>query len=135
MSVQVRIDKWLWAVRLYKTRAAANDACSSGRVRINGTPAKPAQRVKIDDVVVSRRAGFSSTYRVVKVIEKRVGAPVAVECYIDETPEEDKPKPRSKDHLRIDAAWAERSSGAGRPTKRDRRQMDKFLNSEKKRRR
>ncbi|HAY67875.1 RNA-binding S4 domain-containing protein [Acidimicrobiales bacterium] len=134
MSEQVRVDKWLWAVRLYKTRASANDACSSGRVRINGTPAKPAQRIKVGDVLVSRRSGFSRTYRVVKVIEKRVGAPVAVECYIDETPEEDKPKPRSMDQ-RIDAAWAERSSGAGRPTKRDRRQMEKFLNSDKKRRR
>ncbi|MBT5756839.1 RNA-binding S4 domain-containing protein [Acidimicrobiales bacterium] len=133
MSEQVRVDKWLWAVRLYKTRASANDACSSGRVRINGTPAKPAQRIKVGDVLVSRRSGFSRTYRVVKVIEKRVGAPVAVECYIDETPEEDKPKPRSMDQ-RIDAAWAERSSGAGRPTKRDRRQMEKFLNSDKKRR-
>ena len=133
MSEQVRVDKWLWAVRLYKTRASANDACSSGRVRINGTPAKPAQRIKVGDVLVSRRSGFSRTYRVVKVIEKRVGAPVAVECYIDETPEEDKPKPRSMDQ-RIDAAWAERSSGAGRPTKRNRRQMEKFLNSDKKRR-
>ena len=133
MADQVRIDKWLWAVRLYKTRAAANEACSSGRVRINGSPAKPAQRVKIGDTVVSRRRGFSSTYQVVRVIAKRVGAPVAVECYIDETPEEDKPKPRSIDE-RIDAAWAERSVGSGRPTKRDRRQMEKFLNAGKNRR-
>ena len=134
MAERVRIDKWLWAVRLYKTRAAANDACSSGRVRINGVPAKPAHRVKVGDTVVSRRKGFSSTYQVVRVIEKRVGAPVAVECYVDETPEEAKPKPRSIDE-RIDAAWAERSAGTGRPTKRDRRQMEKFLQSDKRRRR
>ena len=132
MAEKVRIDKWLWAVRLYKTRAAANEACSKGRVRLNGSPAKPAQRVHVDDVVVTRKRSFSSTYRVVKVIEKRVGAAVAVECYIDETPEDAKPKPRSMDE-RIDAAWAERSSGAGRPTKRDRRQMEKFLNSDKRR--
>lgn len=134
MAEQVRIDKWLWAVRLYKTRASANEACSSGRVRINGSPAKPAQRVKIGDTIVSRRKGFSSTYQVVKIIEKRVGAPVAVECYIDETPEADKPKPRST-HERIDAAWAERATGTGRPTKRDRRQMEKFTDIGKKRRR
>ena len=134
MSEQVRIDKWLWAVRLYKTRSSANEACSSGRVRINGSPAKPAHRVKVGDTIVSRRKGFSSTYHVVRVIEKRVGAPVAVECYVDETPEDAKPKPRSIDE-RIDAAWAERSSGSGRPTKRDRRQMEKFLNSDKKPRR
>lgn len=133
MSDQVRIDKWLWAVRLYKTRASANDACSSGRIRINGSPAKPAHRVNVGDTVVSRRKGFSSTYEVVRVIEKRVGAPVAVECYIDQTPEDAKPKPRSMDE-RIDAAWAERSSGSGRPTKRDRRQMEKFLQSDKRRR-
>ena len=134
MAEQVRIDKWLWAVRLYKTRATANEACSSGRVRINGSPAKPAQRVKAGDIIVSRRKGFSRTYQVVKVIEKRVGAPVAVECYVDETPEEAKPKPRSMDK-RIDAAWAERPTGTGRPTKRDRRQMEKFMDLGKKRRR
>lgn len=133
MAEQVRLDKWLWAVRLYKTRAAANDACSSGRVRINGVPAKPAHRVRVNDVVVTRKKGFSSTYQVDKVIEKRVGAPVAVECYTDQTPDDAKPKPRSMNN-RIDAAWAERSSGAGRPTKRDRRQMEKFLNSGKRRR-
>jgi len=134
MAEQVRIDKWLWAVRLYKTRSAANDACSSGRVRINDGPAKPAHRVRVGDVVVTRKRGFSSTYRVTAIIEKRVGAAVAVECYVDETPEDAKPKPRSIDE-RIDAAWAERNAGAGRPTKRDRRQMEKFLNSGKPRRR
>jgi len=134
VAEQVRVDKWLWAVRIYKTRAAANDACSSGRIRINGTPAKPAQRVRVGDVVVSRKRGFSSTFVVDRVIEKRVGAPVAVECYTDQTPDEDKPKPRSINE-RIDAAWAERSAGSGRPTKRDRRQMEKFLNADKRRRR
>ena len=133
MADQVRVDKWLWSVRLYKTRAAANDACSSGRVRINGSPAKPAHRVRVGDQVVTRSRGFSSTYQVTKIIEKRVGAAIAVECYVDETPEDAKPKPRSMND-RIDAAWAERSSGAGRPTKRDRRQMEKFLNSGKRRR-
>lgn len=134
MAAGVRIDKWLWAVRLYKTRAAANEACTKGRVRINGSPAKPAQRVAVDDVVVTRKAGFSSTYRINKVIEKRVGAAVAVECYTDETPEDAKPKPKSMDE-RIDAAWAERTRGAGRPTKRDRRQMEKFLNAGKRKKR
>lgn len=133
MSDRVRVDKWLWAVRLYKTRAAANEACSKGRVRINDSPAKPAQRVNVGDVVITRKRGFSSTYRVDRLIEKRVGAAVAGECYTDQTPEEDRPKPRSMDE-RIDAAWAERSSGAGRPTKRDRRQMEKFLRSDKRRR-
>jgi len=133
MAGQVRVDKWLWAVRIYKTRSAANEACSSGRIRINGSPAKPAHRVQVGDVLVSRKRGFSSTFKIDKVIEKRVGAAAAEECFTDETPEEAKPKPRSMNE-RIDAAWAERSAGAGRPTKRDRRQMEKFLNSDKRRR-
>jgi len=134
MAEGVRIDKWLWAVRLYKTRAAANEACSKGRVRLNDSAAKPAQRVRVGDTVVTRKKSFSSTYEVTRVIEKRVGAAVAVECYIDQTPEDAKPKPRSMDD-RIDAAWAERSVGSGRPTKRDRRQMEKFLQSDKRRKR
>lgn len=133
MADQVRVDKWLWSVRLYKTRAAANEACSSGRIRINGNPAKPASRIGVGDVVVARRRGHSITYRVRKVIEKRVGAAVAAECFTDETPESERPKARSIDE-RIDAAWAERSVGSGRPTKRDRRQMEKFLRRDDRRR-
>ncbi len=134
MAEHVRIDKWLWAVRIYKTRAAANEACSSGRVRINASPAKPASRVNLGDVITTRKRGFTNTYRVDRLISKRVGAAIAVECYTDETPEEDRPKPRSLDD-RVDAAWAERTTGTGRPTKRDRRQMEKFLGAEKKQRR
>jgi len=126
VSDQVRIDKWLWSVRLYKTRSAANEACSSGRIRVNGTPAKPASRIGVGDVIAARRRGHTSTYRVQKVIEKRVGAAAAAECFADETPESERPKPRTMDE-RIDAAWAERTRGTGRPTKRDRRQMEKFL--------
>lgn len=133
MAEQVRVDKWLWAVRLYKTRAAANEACSMGRVRVNGSPAKPALRVRVGDTVTSRSRGFTRTFRVDKVIEKRVGAVIAEECVTDLTPDEDRPKPRSMDQ-RIDAAWAERSVGSGRPTKRDRRQMEKFLNADRRRR-
>jgi len=133
MATQVRIDKWLWAVRVYKTRSAANEACSMGRIRVNGTSAKPAHRVHVGDTVTSRRRGFTRTFRVERVIEKRVGAAVAEECVTDLTPPEDRPKQRSMDQ-RIDAAWAERSSGSGRPTKRDRRQMEKFLNSDRWRR-
>ncbi len=130
MADHVRIDKWLWAVRLYKTRAAANEACSTGRVRLNGSSAKPASKVAVGDVIVTRRRGLSSTYQVDKVIEKRVGAAAAADCFTDQTPEEDRPKSRSLDE-RIDAAWAERTTGTGRPTKRDRRQIEKFLRADK----
>lgn len=132
---QVRIDKWLWAVRLFKTRASANDACSSGRVRIDGSPAKPSQRVKVGNEITVRTRGITRTYRCDKVIEKRVGAPVAAECYEDLTPPEALPKPKVGSSDRIDAAWAERERGSGRPTKRDRRQMEALLGMKKKRRR
>ena len=126
MSDQTRVDKWLWAVRIFKTRSAARESCASGRVRIGGSPAKPANRVKVGDEVTVRRRGFTSTYRVEKVIDKRVGAPIAAECVTDLTPPEERPQPRTRTE-RIDAAWAERDRGSGRPTKRDRRRIDKFL--------
>ena len=130
MSTGVRIDKWLWSVRLFKTRSAANDACSSGRVRIGGSPAKPAHRVTVGDEVAVRTRGLTRTYRVDRVIEKRVGAAIAAECYEDLTPPDVVP-PAPNRQARIDAAWAERARGAGRPTKRDRREMDKFLGRRK----
>lgn len=130
MTEQVRIDKWLWAVRIFKTRSAANDACSSGRVRVGGGPAKPAQRITVDDEVAVRTRGVTRTYRVSKVIDKRVGAAIAAECYEDLSPPEARPPARSR-RQRIDAAWAERTRGSGRPTKRDRRQIDKFLGRRK----
>ncbi len=126
MADQVRVDKWLWAVRIFKTRTSAGEACSSGRVRVAGEPAKSARRVSIGDEVSVRRKGLTSTWRVERIVEKRVGADIAVECYTDLTPEDQRPQPRSRQE-RIDAAWAERVRGSGRPTKRDRRQIDKFL--------
>ena len=130
MGEQVRIDKWLWAVRLFKTRSAANDACSSGRVRVAGAPAKPAHRVKVGDEIAVRTRGVTRTYRVIEVIEKRVGAAIAVECFEDLTPPDERPGPTDR-RTRIDAAWAERGRGAGRPTKRERREMEKFLGRRK----
>lgn len=136
----VRIDKWLWAVRLFKTRSAANDACSSGRVKIDGSTAKPAQRVKVDNIVTVRTRGVTRTYQVNRVIDKRVGAAIAIDCYQDQTPPETLAKVSNRNKGgrsggfgpdRGDAAWAERERGAGRPTKRDRRQMDKFLGQNK----
>ncbi len=83
---QTRIDRWLWAVRLYKTRAVASDACKGGHVEINGHPAKPASTVKVGDRVKARTGSRVRELEVVKIIEKRVGAPVAAECVIDHTP-------------------------------------------------
>lgn len=132
MATSVRCDKWLWAVRIFKTRAAANEACRKGRVRIGSDAAKPSSKISVGATVVVRKDGYSSTFIVEKLIEKRVGAAIAVDCYQDVTPEEDRPKPkrRSGDN-RLDAAWAERDRGTGRPTKKQRRQLEKFLGRRK----
>jgi ribosome-associated heat shock protein Hsp15 len=115
---ETRVDKWLWAVRLFKTRSLATEACRGGHVRVNGTPAKPATTVRVGDRVEARAHGRARVLEVVRVIDKRVGPPVAAECVIDHTPPEE-PRPD-------DAAVFARDRGAGRPTKRDRRQLDRF---------
>lgn len=114
----IRVDRWLWAVRLCKTRSDAAAACRGGHVRINGRPAKPASPVRIGDRVEARINRRERIAEVTRIIEKRVGAPVAVECYIDHSP----PPPETPE-VRV----APRDRGAGRPTKRERRQLERWL--------
>ncbi|HEY2441871.1 MAG TPA: RNA-binding S4 domain-containing protein [Streptosporangiaceae bacterium] len=114
-----RVDSWIWSVRLVKTRSAASVACRAGHVRINGARVKPAHAVRAGDEVRLRQEGRERIVVVARVITKRVGAPVAAECYIDNSPP---PPPREEA-----AAVAVRDRGAGRPTKRDRRSLQKLL--------
>jgi ribosome-associated heat shock protein Hsp15 len=114
-----RVDRWLWAVRLTKTRSDAAAACRGGHVRVNDRPAKPATMITSGDQVRARVATGTRTVEVVRVIEKRVGAADAVSCFIDHTP---KPPPEAAAVLPV----AQRDRGAGRPTKRDRRVMERF---------
>jgi ribosome-associated heat shock protein Hsp15 len=111
-----RVDRWLWAVRLFKTRGDATDACRGGHVRVNGRPAKAATTVVAGDRVDVRTHGVEHTVEVRQLLEKRVGAALAADSYIDHTPP---PPPREE---RV----AERERGAGRPTKRERRQLDRW---------
>lgn len=113
-----RVDSWLWAVRLAKTRSAATTACRAGHVRVNGERAKAAQPVRIGDEVRIRVAGFDRTVVVSRLLAKRVGASVAAECYVDKTPP---PPPRE-----AVAIAPVRERGAGRPTKRERRELDRL---------
>lgn len=113
---ETRVDKWLWAVRLYKTRTAASDACRGGHVKLNRVAAKPSSIVRPGDTVHARTPGRDVVVEVIALIEKRVGAPVAAACYADHTP----PPP---DQLAAGALVRDR--GTGRPTKRDRRQLDR----------
>jgi ribosome-associated heat shock protein Hsp15 len=116
MTDGVRVDRWLWAVRLFKTRGDATDACRGGHVRVNGRSAKAAAAVQVGDRVEVRAHGIDRTLEVRQLIEKRVGASLAADSYIDHTPP---PPPR-------EARVAERDRGAGRPTKRERRQLDRW---------
>lgn len=116
----VRIDRWLVAVRVYKTRGDATDACAGGKVRVNDRPVKPASLVRVGDRVVARVGDRERVLEVVKLIEKRVGAAVAAECFVDHS---EPIEPRRREFAPM---VAEREAGAGRPTKRDRRAMQKF---------
>ncbi len=117
---RVRVDRWLWAVRVYKTRAASNDACSKGRVLVNGEPCKPATRVRSGDRVEARRRDRTVVYEVREPLDKRVAAARAAEALIDHSP------PAPERALDPHAVQAGRERGAGRPTKRERRQLDRF---------
>ncbi len=114
-----RVDKWLWSIRLYKTRTAAGQACRAGHVRVNGDRVNPAAAVGVGDVVEARVGDWPRVVEVARVIETRVGAKVAVDCYVDRSPP---PPTRDVTHL----LEGIRDPGAGRPTKKDRREMERL---------
>ncbi|EZP29409.1 RNA-binding S4 domain-containing protein [Microbacterium oleivorans] len=115
MADAVRVDSWLWAVRVYKTRSAATTACRAGHVRVNGDKAKAAQQVRPGDELRVRIAGFDRILVVRQTLTKRVGAPVAAVAAEDRTPEREPV-----------AMVAVRDRGAGRPTKRERRDIERL---------
>ena len=118
-SGSVRLDVWIWSVRLAKTRSQAADACKGGHVRVNGEKVKPAAALRVGDQVRVRRSdGWERIVTVTKLIAKRVGPPVAAECYEDQSP-----PPPAREYA---GPVAVRDRGAGRPTKRDRREMDRL---------
>ncbi|MFE5219742.1 MULTISPECIES: RNA-binding S4 domain-containing protein [unclassified Streptomyces] len=114
----VRIDSWIWAVRLIKTRSLGAAACRGGHVHVNGERVKAAHSVRIGDEVRLRNEGRERIVIVKRLIRKRVGAPVAAQCYVDNSPP---PPPRE-----AIAPAGIRDRGAGRPTKRDRREMERL---------
>ena len=121
---KMRIDKWVWAVRLYKSRTIASDACKTGKVKLNGVNAKPATLVGEGDKIELKKNGFGLTFEVKKLLKSRVGAAIAVECYINTTPEEELNKYKN---WFVGKTGAEmREKGAGRPTKKERREIDEF---------
>ncbi|WP_282778213.1 MULTISPECIES: RNA-binding S4 domain-containing protein [unclassified Nocardia] len=116
---QARVDSWIWAVRLFKTRSAAATACRGGHVRVNGTAVKPAHQIKPGDEIRVRVGGLERIVIVERVITKRVGAPIAAQCMIDRSPPPPDPQ--------LTALMPRRDRGSGRPTKRERRETDRLL--------
>ncbi|MDH6180792.1 ribosome-associated heat shock protein Hsp15 [Microbacteriaceae bacterium SG_E_30_P1] len=114
----VRVDSWLWAVRVFKTRSAATAACRAGHVRVGGERAKAAQSVSPGDEVRVRIAGFDRVLEVKQLLTKRVSAPLASVAYVDHSP----PLPAPEETAFV----PRRDRGTGRPTKRDRREIEKL---------
>jgi len=120
---EARIDKWLWSVRIFKTRTIAAEACKKGRIQINGVQCKPSKTVKEGDTVSVRKAPVTYTFKVLQAIENRVGAKLVPEMMENITPKD------QYDLLEMNriGGFVKRAAGLGRPTKKDRRDMEDFL--------
>ena len=123
MGEVARIDKWLWAARIFKTRSIAVDACKNGRVTINGVNVKPSQMVKVGETVAVRKPPVTYSFKILKTIEQRVGAKLLPEIYENVT------TPDQYELLEMNriSGFVDRARGTGRPTKKDRRDMDAFF--------
>lgn len=117
-TTSARVDSWLWAVRVFKSRSQATAAVKAGHVRVNGERAKPATNVKVGDRVVVRGGLVEKVLVVERILVKRVSAPLAAEAVTDQSPP---PPPRE-----LAVPLAVRDRGAGRPTKRERREIDRL---------
>ena len=120
MAEETRIDKYLWAIRVFKTRSDATDACKGGKIRINGADIKPSKCVRPGDIITARKGAITYTYRVIALIDKRQGAK-SVPLYAENiTPQEELDKLKAP----VETFFLKRDRGAGRPTKKERRQME-----------
>ena len=119
---EARIDKWLWAARIFKTRTIAADACKNGRVAVDGVNVKPSRMVKEGETVSVRKPPVTFSFKILKTIEQRVGAKLLPEIYENGTPQD------QYDLLEMNriSGFVDRARGTGRPTKKDRRAMDAF---------
>lgn len=117
---EVRIDKYLWSIRVFKTRSEATDACKGGKIRLNGADTKPSKMVKVGDTIVARKGAVTYTYKVLDLIDKRQG-PKLVPNYAENLTS---PEELAKLRAPVETFFLKRDRGAGRPTKKDRRQME-----------
>jgi ribosome-associated heat shock protein Hsp15 len=126
-NASIRIDKWLWAARVFKTRNDATEACRAGKVEIDGVKAKPARIVKIGDTITARTHALRRTVTVKGVTDKRVGAKLVPDLLEDQTPESEVEAARER---RQNNAWVG-EPGRGRPNKKDRRARERFFTTGK----
>ena len=126
MAETARIDKWLLAARIFKTRSIASDACKNGRVTIGGVNMKPSRSVKVGDVVSVKKPPITYSFKVLKTIEQRVGAKLIPEIYENVT------EPKQYELLEMSriSGFIDRARGTGRPTKKERRALDAFVEPE-----
>ena len=123
MSRPVRIDSFLWAVRLFKTRSIAQDACRKGRVAINNVTAKPAKMVMMGDIISVRKPPVTLSFKVLQTTTNRMGAKLVPEYILNVTP----PEQYELLELKRMSGYVDRAQGLGRPTKRERRDLEQFL--------
>ena len=122
---EVRLDKYLWSIRAYKTRSEATTACNGGKVRLNGADVKPSKAVKVGDVITVRKGPVTYTYKALALIDKRQGPKLVPQYAENLTPQEELDKLRAP----VETFFLKRDRGAGRPTKKDRRQMESLWDS------
>ena len=121
---KTRIDKWLWSVRIFKSRSRATQACKSGKVKVNGGKCKPARPVIAGELVSVDKNGLKLQFKILDLLKTRVAYAIAKDCYEDLTPNEEREKFRAFHHRRL--SGEDRDRGLGRPTKRDRRAIENF---------
>lgn len=124
--MEVRIDKWMWATRIFKTRTIASEACKKSRVSVGGVTVKPSRMIKVGDVIAIRKPPITFTFRVLDVTEKRMGAKLVPQFLENITP------PEEYEILEMNriSGFVNRSKGLGRPTKKDRRELDSFAGAD-----
>lgn len=122
--MNVRVDKYLWCIRVFKSRSLASDACEGGKVKIDGKSIKPSRHVKIGEVITVQQGYVKRSYEVIELLEKRVSAPLVKNFALDITPQEELDKLDTARFL----SYQSKFKGVGRPTKRDRRMIEKLKN-------
>lgn len=123
MPENVRVDKWLWAVRIFKTRSKATEACRKGHVSIGDLPVKPSRDVHPGEIIKVRKGQVTRSFKVLNLAEKRMGAKLIDNFVVDVTPPEEIEILEMQKNMR----WISREKGKGRPTKKDRRDLDDFF--------